>query len=124
GRHVLALAEFFLGGADGFDLQHGNHHAARIGQRTEGSADLVGAFALVVDVFLHVFMHPAVFGAVLDGDAVVALGDIAQVVDVGLGAGPPDAVHLVARIAHALGLADGGRGHDPGAPEDDVVGAV
>ena len=38
-------------------------------------------------------------GAVLQRQAVVALGAVADVLDVGLGAGPPHAVHLLARVA-------------------------
>src|SRR3546814_8595727 len=63
----------------------------------------------------------AVVGAVMEGDAVVALGDRTEVLDVGFGTGPPDAVHFVARIADGLRLAYGRRRHDAGAPEQDEV---
>src|SRR3546814_19069209 len=63
----------------------------------------------------------AVVGAVMDGDAVVALGDRTEVLDVVFGTGPPDAVHFVARIADGLRLAYGRRRHDAGAPEQDEV---
>ncbi|MNZ94751.1 hypothetical protein D3C78_1138650 [compost metagenome] len=61
--------------------------------------------------------------AVVHGDGVVALGDIAQVLHVAFRAGPPDRVHLVARIAAGLRFADGGRRHDAGAPQQHVVRA-
>src|SRR3546814_17534670 len=59
--------------------------------------------------------------AVMDGDAVVALGDRTEVLDVVFGTGPPDAVHFVARIADGLRLAYGRRRHAAGAPEQDEV---
>src|SRR3546814_81519 len=101
-RHVLALAVFFLGGAYGFDLQHGDHHAARVCDGAHILAVGIGTLTLVVHVLFQVFVHLAVVGAVMDGDAVVALGDRTEVLDVVFGTGPPDAVHFVARIADGL----------------------
>src|SRR3546814_18729126 len=56
-------------------------------------------------LLVQVFVHLAVVGAVMDGDAVVALCDRTEVLDVFFGTGPPDAVHFVARIADGLRLA-------------------
>ncbi len=87
-----------------------------------GLACLVRTLALVVDELLQVVVDLVVFGAaVVDGDGVVALGDIAQVLHVAFGSGPPDGVHLVPRIAAGLGFADGGRRHDAGAPQQHVI---
>ena len=61
-------------------------------------------------------------GAVLHGHRVVALGAIAHVLDVRLGAGPPHAVHLLARIAGGLRFLDGGGVHHAPAPQQHVVG--
>src|SRR5690606_10969511 len=96
GRHVLALAEFLLGGTDGLDLQHGNDHAARVGDGTHGGRARAGALTLVVHELLEIFMHATLVGVVVDGDAVVDLGDRTQVLNVGFRGGPPDGVHLFA----------------------------
>src|SRR3546814_16249390 len=120
----LALAVFFLGGAYGFDLQHGDHHAARVCDGAHILAVGIGTLTLVVHVLFQVFVHLAVVGAVMDGDAVVALGDRTEVLVVVFGTGPPDAVNFVARIADGLGLAVGRRGPDAGDPRPDDGGAA
>src|SRR5690606_11796301 len=58
-RHVLALAELFLGRADGLHLQHGDDHPARMGNGTHRGAIGAGALTLVIDVLPQVFMHTA-----------------------------------------------------------------
>src|SRR5690554_165485 len=121
GRHVLAFAVLFLRGADGLYLQHGDHHSARVRNGADILAVGVGALPLVVHMLLQVFVHPAVVGAVVDGDAVIALGHFAQILDVVFRACPPDAVHLVAWIAYRLSLAYGRRRHDAGAPQQDEI---
>src|SRR5574344_2831639 len=124
GRHGLALAELFLGGAHGFHLQHGDHHAPGVRQRADAAAILGGAFALVVHHGLEVVVHLVVLGGVVDGDGVVALGTGANVAHVVLRARPPDAVHLVARVARGLRFTHGGGRHHAGRPQQHVVGAL
>ncbi len=63
-------------------------------------------------------------GAVLQRQRVVALGAVADVLHVGLGAGPPHAVHLVARVAGGHRLLDRGGVHHAPAPQEHVVGPV
>src|SRR5690606_33695274 len=118
------FAVLFLRGADGLYLQHGNHHAASMGNGAHILAVGIRALTLVVHMLFQVFVHPAVVGAVVDGDAVIALGHFAQILDVVFRARPPDAVHLVAWIAYCLSLAYGRRRHDAGAPQQDGIRTV
>src|SRR5690606_14836222 len=106
------------------DLQHGDDHAASMGDGTHRRPVGAGALTLVVHVLLQVFVHAALVGAVVNGDAVVALGNRSQILHIGFGGGPPDAVDLLAGIAHGLRFTNGGRRHDAGAPQQDVVGAA
>ena len=60
----------------------------------------------------------------LQCERVVALGTLADVLHIRLCAGPPDAVHLVARITGGDRLFQCGRIHDAPAPKQHVVGAA
>src|SRR5574344_57176 len=124
GRHGLAFTKFFLGSAHGFYLQHGNHHATGVGQGADAAAIFGGAFALVVHHGLEVVVHLVVLGGVVDGDGVVALGTGTDVAHIVFRARPPDAVHLVARIARGLCFTHGGGCHHAGRPQQHVVGAL
>ncbi len=123
GREHLALAVLVLRGADRLHLQHGDHHPARVRQRAHARGG-TRALALVIDELLQVVVHLVLRGAVVDGDGVVALGTRADVLHVVVGAGPPDAVDLLARVAAGLRLADAGGRHHAGRPEQHVVGLL
>src|SRR5512146_88512 len=125
--HLLAgerlLAEFLLRLAHGLDAEHRGHHPAVV----EHLADvllLAGALALVVDILDDVVVDRALAGRREEDERVVALRAVARRDDVGLGAGPPHAVHLVARIAGGDRLLDCRRVHHAPAPEEHVIGAL
>src|SRR5690606_6791101 len=120
-RHVLTLAELLLGGTDGLYLQHGNDHAACMGDGAHGGAVGAGTLTLVVHVFFEIFVNTAFVSAVMNRDALVALGSGAQVLYVGLGGRPPDTVDFLARATDCLCLANGGGSHDARAPKQDVI---
>src|SRR5262245_57811827 len=95
-RHHLALAEPLLRTAHAFDAEHRRHQAARV-QHLPDFFAWSGALTLVVHELQHVLVHLRHPCAVLKRERVVALRSI-DVLDVGLGAGPPHAIHLLARI--------------------------
>jgi hypothetical protein len=63
-------------------------------------------------------------GAMLHRHRVVALGALADVLHIRLGAGPPHAVHLLARVAGGLRLLQRGGVHHAPAPQQHVVRAA
>src|SRR5712692_300300 len=125
--HLLAgqrlLAEFFLGRADRLDSEHGVDQPADV-ENLSGLLPLRRALSLVVDVLLQILVQLELTGRVLQRDRVVALGAVLGRPHVGLRARPPNAVHLLARIADCHRLLDGGRVHHAPAPQQDVVGTV
>ncbi len=123
GGHVLTFTELLLCGANRFNLHHGNHHAAGVSQRADVLVTVFSAFAFGVHL-AHSVMHRTVPSTVVNGDALVALGGLAQIDHIALGSCPPDAVDLVAWVTHSLSFTDGGRRHDPGAPQQDEVRTV
>jgi hypothetical protein len=125
--HLLAghrlVAELGHGGADRFGAQHRVDQAAVVEHR----ADLVGLgerLARGDDELLEVGIDRRLAGRMLQHQRLVARTLFAGRNDVGLGARPPHAQHLVAREVDVAGLGDGGRVHDAPAPQQDVVGLL
>src|SRR5262245_53464730 len=93
------LAEPLLRGADRLDAEHAVDETAHV-QDLAGVIPLrCRALTLVVDELLEVFVQLELAGGMLQRDRVVALGAVIGRTHVGLGAGPPHAIHLVARVA-------------------------
>ena len=107
-----------------FDGKHGGTQTTHVQHLTHlgfGSR----ALAFVVHLGQHFFDHRCIgLSTVLQRQGVVAFGAIAHVFHIGLGTGPPHAVHLVARKARGHGLFEGGGVHHAPTPVEHIVGAV
>src|SRR6185369_17008800 len=122
--HPLAFAEALLGGANTLHSEHRADHAAHV----KHLADFFlrsGPLAFAMDL-LEDFLDDGGLrlGTVLERDAVISFGTLADVLDVRLGRRPPDAVHLFTWITGGLGFLDGGRVHHTPAPEEHIVRLV
>src|SRR5262249_49381184 len=118
------VAEPRLRGADRLDAEHAVDETAHV-QDFAGLVELrCRALALVVDELLEVFVQLELAGGVLQRDRVVALGAVLGRAHVRLGAGPPHAIHLLARVADRNGLLDGRRVHYAPPPQHQMAGTV
>ncbi len=124
--HLLAgqgpVAEASLCGAHGLDGKHRVEHAAVVEHLAHVLAP-ARALALVMHVGHQVAMHAGGFGAVLQRQRVVAHRIGPGGLHVLLGAGPPHAVHLLARVAHGHRLAYRDGVHRAPSPQEHEVGA-
>src|SRR5438094_915352 len=107
----LTLLPAAPGGADRLDSEHGVDQAAHI-EDFAGFLPFGRALALVEDVFLEIVMQLEAARRVLQRDRVVTFAPGLGRPHVRLGARPPHAVHLLARIPDCGRLLDGGRVHD------------
>src|SRR5689334_19495833 len=118
----LALPELLPREADRLDGDDARHDAARVVDRAEARLVLELSLALVVDVLLDVLHHREARARRVEAGGDVALRRRAGRDHVLLGAGPPHADDLVARVADLRRRLERGRVHHAPAPEDHPVG--
>ncbi len=116
------MPNLLLRRADGLDAEHGVDQAAVVEHLAEGL--LADALALGIDVLLDVGMHRELAGRMLQQQRLVARRLVAGRGHVRLGARPPHADHLVARIGDGCRFLDGHAVHHAPAPQQHVVGPV
>src|SRR5690242_5206657 len=117
----LALAELVLREANRLHRDDAGDDAARVVDRAEARLVLELALALVVHVLLDVAHHREVGARRVEAGGDVALRRGARGQHVFLGARPPHADDLVARVADLRRGLDRGRIHHAPAPQDHPV---
>ncbi len=119
--HDLALAKALLRGANALYAVHGGLNPTHVEHITHLFLRS-GALALGVHLLEDFLDHGRVFlRAMLHHDGVVALGAHPHVLHVGLGAGPPHAVHLLARVAGGLRFLERGGVHHSPTPQNHII---
>src|SRR5579864_4483494 len=123
GRHDLALAILILRLADRLDDHDRVRDSARVIDRADPRLVLEVALASAVDLPDDVLHHREIRPVRRERRRYVTFGCITRRNDVLLGAGPPHAENLVARITELRGRLERDRIHHAVTPEDDVIRA-